>query len=149
MLQQKEEKKTASRRKRTKAQRAEKTFKKDRRQEVQRKKEEMQVKAQLKASNKSRVPLQKRKQKKLATNEVTSLPETRRLGTSRVANNDIDVTICCMCFGSYEDDVTEGNGAEWQDCACGCWFHIDCSGDMVEDNTGKYRYCPYCIEGLL
>ena len=53
-----------------------------------------------------------------------------------------------MCFESYENDVLERNGAEWIDCACGRWLHLDCAEDCVEDSFGKQRYCPYCIDGL-
>ena len=31
-------------------------------------------------------------------------------------DDEIDVNICFMCFGSYEDDVREGYGAEWMKC---------------------------------
>ena len=67
------------------------------------------------------------------------------LGT---VNNSIDVNICCMCFESYENDVLERNGAEWIDCACGRWLHLDCAEDCVVDSFGKQRYCPYCVDGL-
>ena len=33
---------------------------------------------------------------------------------------------CCMCFGTYEEDIMEGAGTEWISCACGRWLHEDC-----------------------
>ena len=33
-------------------------------------------------------------------------------------DDEIDVNNCCMCFGSYEDDVQEGYEAEWMKCLC-------------------------------
>ena len=50
-----------------------------------------------------------------------------------------------MCFETYENDVLEGNGAEWIDCACGRWLHLDCAEDHVVDSNGKELYCPYCL----
>ena len=42
-----------------------------------------------------------------------------------------------MYFETYENDVLEGNGAEWIDCACGRWLHLDCAEDHVVDSNGK------------
>ena len=64
------------------------------------------------------------------------------LGT---VNDSIDVNVCCMCFETYENDVLEGNRAEWIDCACGRWLHLDCAEDHVVDSNGKELYCPYCL----
>ena len=63
-------------------------------------------------------------------------------------NSEIDVNVCCMCFGHYDDDVLEGYGAEWMDCTCGRWLHVDCVEDCVVDRFGNNLYCPYCIDGL-
>ena len=41
-------------------------------------------------------------------------------------SEEIDVNECCMCFGTYEEDIMEGAGAEWMSCACGRWLHEDC-----------------------
>ena len=49
-----------------------------------------------------------------------------------------------MCFVSYEDDVLDGYGADWIDCACGWRLHVDCGEDCVTDCRGNKRYCPYC-----
>ena len=81
-----------------------------------------------------------------AVNNSMEEPITSSTGnTLGTVNNSIDVNICCMCFKSYENDVLERNGAEWIDCACGRWLHLDCAEDCVEDSFGKQRYCPYCI----
>ena len=42
---------------------------------------------------------------------------------------EIDANECCMCFGTYEDDIMEGAGAEWISCACGRWLHEDFAFD--------------------
>ena len=39
-----------------------------------------------------------------------------------------------VCFETYENDVLEGNGAEWIDCACRRWLHLDCA---EVDSNGK------------
>ena len=58
----------------------------------------------------------------------------------------IDVDVCCMCFGEYGDDVLEGIGVEWIACACGCSLHVDCAeSGRVLDVNGCERFCPYCI----
>lgn len=75
----------------------------------------------------------------------TSTSTGNTLGTE---NNRIDTNICCMCFETYENDVLECNGADWIDCACGRWLHLECADDCVVDRFGKDRYCPYCIDGL-
>ena len=44
--------------------------------------------------------------------------------------SNVDVTVftdvCCVCFGSYEDDA--GTDREWLQCRCGRWIHEDCIG---------------------
>ena len=64
-------------------------------------------------------------------------------------NASIDSNVCCMCFGSYEDDVLDGYGADWIDCACGHWLHVDCANECVIDCHGNKLYCPYCVDGLI
>ena len=57
--------------------------------------------------------------------------------------------IVYMCFGNFQDDVLDGYGADWLDCACGQWLHCDCAEDCVTDRYGKKRYCPYCVDDLM
>ena len=66
-----------------------------------------------------------------------------------VLNTSIDSNVCCICFGNYEDDVIDGYGADWIDCACGRWLHVDCADECVTDCHGNKRYCPYCVDGLI
>ena len=40
---------------------------------------------------------------------------------------------CCICFGNYEQDIIEDNGAEWIACVCGWWLHVDCAETRVID----------------
>ena len=79
-----------------------------------------------------------------ATEENT----TSRTGLKETVSESFDPNVCCMCFGNFEDDVLDGCGADWLDCACGRWLHCDCAEDCVTDRYGKKQYCPYCIDGL-
>ena len=56
--------------------------------------------------------------------------ESKRAQQSEVCTGDhsggdaiIDVNMCYICFGMYEDDVQEGRGTEWRECVCGRWVH--------------------------
>ena len=57
----------------------------------------------------------------------------------KILDESIDTDICCMCFTNYEDDVHDGN-AEWINCPCGRWLHLDCAEDCITDQSGKERY---------
>ena len=57
--------------------------------------------------------------------------EASTCNTLGTVDDSIDVNVCCMCFETYENDVLEGNGAEWIDCACGRWLHLDCAEDCI------------------
>ena len=52
-----------------------------------------------------------------------------------------------MCFGSFEDDVRDGDGAGWVSCDCGRWLHEDCVEDYVVNKSGAELFCPFCTEG--
>ena len=61
----------------------------------------------------------------------------------------IDPNICCMCFGSFEDDVCNGDGAGWVSCNCGRWLHEDCVEDYVVNESGAELFCPFCTDGYV
>ena len=52
-------------------------------------------------------------------------------------DSTIFTDICCVCFGSYEDD--EDTGREWLQCSCDRWIHQDC---IIANNSDKL--CPLC-----
>ena len=87
------------------------------------------------------------------TTEVTNDKNDTEVATDTrtpvLLNESIDPNACCMCFGSYEDDVMDGYGAEWIDYACGQWLHVDCAEDCITDCHGNKCYCPYCLDGLI
>ena len=33
---------------------------------------------------------------------------------------------CTECLGTYNDDITLGDGVEWIQCGCGQWIHEEC-----------------------
>ena len=79
----------------------------------------------------------------LSTSYLLAAPPTKRRRYQDATQIDVDV--CCMCFGEYGDDVLEGIGVEWIACACGRWLHVDCAERRVLDVNGCERFCPYCI----
>jgi len=52
---------------------------------------------------------------------------------------------CCECFGTFEDDITLGNQAEWTMCTCVKWLNKDCISETVLDANGKLRMCSGCV----
>ena len=52
-------------------------------------------------------------------------------------DSTIFTDICCVCFGSYEDD--EDTGREWLQWSCDRWIHQDC---IIANNSDKL--CPLC-----
>ena len=53
--------------------------------------------------------------------------------TRKKARGDMDATVesdlCCVCFGSYQEDIDTGR--EWLQCSCNRWVHEDCVDLLV------------------
>jgi len=47
---------------------------------------------------------------------------------------------CCECFGTFGEDISLGNNAEWAQCACERWIHIDCISETATDENGRKEY---------
>ena len=60
-------------------------------------------------------------------------------------DSEIDFNVCCMCFGTYSEDVANGDGRDWIECACGRWLHEDCAEDCLLNKDGKEMFCHSCI----
>ena len=58
-----------------------------------------------------------------------------RLGVDSVIYTDL----CCVCFGSFQED--EGTGREWLKCPCGRWIHDDC---IMPYSSSSNKLCPLC-----
>ena len=59
---------------------------------------------------------------------------------------EIDSNTCCICFGTYEEDLETGGGEDWIQCSCGKWAHEECIEECTDDSDGNPRLCPDCIE---
>ena len=71
-----------------------------------------------------------------STSDISVSPplKKRRLQMSE----EIDLNECCMCIGTYEDDIMEGAGAEWISCACGRWLHEDCAENRYSSGCERF-----------
>ena len=59
-------------------------------------------------------------------------PKTSR--TSRSSEEEISTDQCAICFRTYNDDILDGTGEDWVECACGKWVHENCVDyDIVVD----------------
>ena len=104
-------------------------------EERQKKAEERQRKAEEK---------QKTGQEKAPTKR-NNATETGNRSLRKKSRLDMDETIhanlCCVCFGSFEEDI--GTGREWLQCSCMRWIHEDCiDTDDIDSSTNKV--CPLC-----
>ena len=70
---------------------------------------------------------------------------TTQVRKPRFEEEVIDPSVCCMCFGTHEEDVLEGAGADWISCACGRWLHEDCAEECRIDSDGQERFCHICV----
>jgi hypothetical protein len=76
---------------------------------------------------------------------VESGPPRKKLRKLVRTDSEIDTNVCCVCYVLYSEDVTNGSGAEWIECACGHWLHEECAEDCGVDENGKERFCPTCL----
>ncbi len=66
-------------------------------------------------------------------------PNPADAGSSRDArsrekeNCEVESDQCCVCFCSYEEDVS---GSDWLECACSRWLHEDCVEECIIDSSG-------------
>ena len=64
-------------------------------------------------------------------------------GPSSPLTSDVDEEEsyeCSFCYYAYCDD-----GKEWLKCTCGRWVHEQCMEDVILDDQGLERFCPFCI----
>ena len=74
-----------------------------------------------------------------------SRKKPRRDALPSSTDSEIDFNVCCMCFGTYSEDVANGDGRDWIECACGRWLHEDCAEDCLLNKDGKEMFCHSCI----
>ena len=119
--------------------------KREREEKKKKREEENKKKAEEKAK---KITERAKKTAEKATQRTKRVTGRKRMAntvpsTSKKRNIEINENECCVCSGTYEKDVEEGNGREWLNCTCGRWLHDDCvSGavDLEEDAT----ICPVC-----
>ena len=121
--------------------------KKKREEDLQRKKEEkIRKKAEREAAKAEKEAA--REAAKLKREAAAKLTGMKRVKSKRGNNTrkkarievEVDADICCVCFGSYEDD--RGTDRDWIQCKCNRWIHEDCVD--FEDCSEDGVLCPLC-----
>lgn len=129
--------------------------KREKEQELKRKAEQKRHRCEEREKKKKQIEERKASQKAAAQVLRASRKRTRDAGASLVGNtsssqpsrrpvrkkcsidNDIYSDLCCVCFGSFDED--NGTGREWLQCVCTRWIHTDC---ISTNDTNKL--CPIC-----
>jgi len=64
-----------------------------------------------------------------ASNHSSTCPgaSRRTRKSAEYVDDEIDVNRCCVCFGSFTEDV--GTGREWLQYKCTRWIHEECIND--------------------
>ena len=70
--------------------------------------------------------------------QLTSFPAL--LDEAEVQQEAEDDYECAFCYGNYCTD-----GRDWVKCACSRWVHEDCMEEVILDDEGQERFCPFCI----
>ena len=50
-----------------------------------------------------------------------------------------------LVFGLKNDNILDGTGEDWIECACGRWVHKNCVDYDVVDASGRERMCPHRV----
>ena len=78
---------------------------------------------------------------KRQTPPMATTTRAKRNKLKENADDSINADLCCVYFGSYQEDI--GTGREWLQCSCTRWIHGDCvDNEDVEEEGG--RLCPLC-----
>ena len=78
--------------------------------------------------------------KRQADSGTRACQRTKRKRLLGDMDEDINTEICCVCYGTYLEDVDTGR--QWLECSCARWIHEDCIDDEDVDDSGKL--CPLC-----
>ncbi len=103
---------------------------------------------QKKAEERQRIA--EEKQKKAAERQTSAkrnhATETENRSIRKKTRLDKDETIhdnlCCVCYGSFDEDI--GTGREWLQCSCKRWIHEDCIDTNDTDGSIDNKLCPLC-----
>ena len=143
ILEEKEKKKKALAEEKEQRKRDREEKKKKREEENKKKAEEKAKKIAeraKKAAEKANQRTQRVTKRKRSAESVPLITKKRKTSTVTTETNENE---CCVCFGTYEKDVEEGNGREWLNCTCGRWLHDDCVSNVV-DLEEDATICPVC-----
>ena len=85
------------------------------------------------------------RQEKIQQTKRKQAPSTHVRPKRKKPNENVDQetnsNFCCVCFGSYEEDIDTDR--EWLECCCGRWLHDDCIDEEDVDNSCN-KLCPFC-----
>jgi len=99
---------------------------KERDELAKKKTEEKASKAYSKSKNRAKCKPVKDQERHSTSQDTNAIP---------VAGSETDETTqdaleldykCYECLGTYQEDVSKGNGAEWIKGGCGQWLHEEC-----------------------
>lgn len=106
--------------------------------------EEARAKREAAKAAKEAARVAKDKEKSLSGTKRKCPSDPRSTRGSKKSRSDTeageDADHCCVCFGSYQEDIDTGR--EWIQCTCNRWLHEDCVSDEDIDVNGKL--CPLC-----
>jgi len=51
---------------------------------------------------------------------------------------------CCVCFCTYEEDLTEQTVFQWVQYVCKRLVHENCYEEVLTNKNGR-ELCPYCV----
>ena len=106
--------------------------------------EATKAKRQAAKAEKEAARVEKAIQKSLSGTKRSSPSNPRSSRISKKIRSDSEVeedaNHCCVCFGSYQEDIDTGR--EWIQCNCKRWLHEDCVDSEDTDIDGKL--CPLC-----
>ncbi len=161
MLEEKEQKKRKDAEEKEMRRKEREDKRRQKQEEVKRKAEERAKKAEEKkakrasarskpATKRKSVGVAKKPPKKSKDTDSSNVYHEPRRQSGRVlcpTQKEVnDSNTCCMCFGTYDEDVAEDTGREWLECACHKWVHEDCVERIVVDPGGDERLCPFCLD---
>ena len=95
-------------------------------------------KAKEKTDSKKEVVGAKRKADSSTSERASQHTKRRRMLGD--LDEDISMEVCCVCYGTYLEDVNTGR--QWLECSCSGSIHEDCIDDDDVDSDGKL--CPLC-----
>ena len=59
---------------------------------------------------------------------------------TEVIHFKLEALSCAFCYEQFGSD-----DLEWVECSCGRWVHEECIEDILTDDDGNEKFCPFCI----